>query len=300
MEEQVNWVPAIAVLVSGLIIGLIVVLMSRSKRESLPPEPEEETLDDLQERSDLLIRQLQEMDVTSDPDERRKVELEAAALLRRIEELRAESSVEPGPAVEQDDEEKIVAPAGGIPRFLWGVGTAVLVGAIVWFVVSYMSVRDESGMLTGGLPGMTSAPAPAASSPQALRLEEWVAANPGDLDARLDLARVYLMDQELLKVWDQTQYVLERSPNHPRALSYAAVVRLAMGQTAVALEMLESALVSDPTLLDARIHLALAYLQLDRRTEAIRILNEAREIDPDQSPMIDQILDEISQQWPEG
>jgi tetratricopeptide (TPR) repeat protein len=117
---------------------------------------------------------------------------------------------------------------------------------------------------------------------------------------RLDLARVYLMAPELLKVWDQTQYVLERSPNHPRALSYAAVVRLAMGQTAVALEMLENALANDPTLLDARIHLSLAYLQLDRRAEAIRVLNEARDIHPDQAQMIDQILAEISQQWPEG
>jgi tetratricopeptide (TPR) repeat protein len=299
MEEQVNWVPAIAVLVSGLIIGLIVVLLSRSKRESLPGEPEEETLDDLRERSDLLIRQLQEMESTSDPEARRKVELEAAAVLRRIEEMRVESAARP-PAVEEDDEEEIVEPAGGVPRFLWGLGTAVVVGAIVWFVVSYMSVRDESGMLTGGLPGMASAPAPAASSPQALRLEEWVAANPDNLDVRLDLARVYLMDQELLKVWDQTQYVLERSPNHPRALSYAAVVRLAMGQTAVALEMLENALANDPTLLDARIHLSLAYLQLDRRAEAIRVLNEARDIHPDQAQMIDQILAEISQQWPEG
>lgn len=147
MEEQVNWVPAIAVLVSGLIIGLIVVLLSRSKRESLPSEPEEETLDDLRERSDLLIRQLQEMESTSDPEVRRKVELEAAAVLRRIEEVRAESSARP-PVVEEDDEEDVVAPAGGIPRFLWGLGTAVVVGAIVWFVVSYMSVRDESGMLT--------------------------------------------------------------------------------------------------------------------------------------------------------
>ena len=42
----------------------------------------------------------------------------------------------------------------------------------------------------------------------------------------------------MMAVWNETKAVLERSPGHPHALAYQALVRLAMGQGDKAVELL--------------------------------------------------------------
>lgn len=298
--EAVNWLPAIAVLVAGLIGGLIVVFISRGRRGQLAREAELESREDLEQQRDLLIERLREMRESSDTRARERLELETAGVLRKIEEHDRETSRQKQAAAQT------AAPPRSAQRtslvgFVWGVGVAVVIGSIVLFVSNSATERDEGGMLTGGI-GTGAAPQQAPQQqvpPEISALEQWVAENPDDFDARLELARVYIMQQEMMKVWDQTSYVLERVPDHPRAKGYQAVVRLAMGQTAMAFQMLEEALEADPTLLDARIHLALAYLQMGRPQEAVRTLEEAKKIHPTQSEMLDQLVGEIMVQWPE-
>ncbi|MDX1582742.1 MAG: tetratricopeptide repeat protein, partial [Thermoanaerobaculia bacterium] len=237
---------------------------------------------------------LREMRDSKDEAERRALEVETAEILRRIEEMRGEASSDEDEGDEPQDVGR--AKVGG---FLWGIGVAAVVGFVIFFVATSATERGEGGSVTGGIATAEPVPQQLQTSPDLQNLELYVSKNPDDLDARLELARVYLMQQEMMKVWDQTQYVLERSPGHPRARAYQGVVRLAMGQTDMALEMLEAAIADDPTLLDARIHLALAYLQLGRPQEAVRELENAKEIHPAQAPMIDELLEEVMQRWPE-
>lgn len=300
--EAANWIPAIAVLVAGLIGGLVVIFVSRGRRGQLAREDELESREDLEQRRDLLVARLREMRDSSDSKTREQLETETAGVLRKIEENerasdgRKELDVRP-------EKSPQTAQGASLKGFLWGIGVAVVVGSIVFFVSDSATEREEGGSLTGGVEAGSQLPQQVPPQqqvpPELAALEQWVAENPDDLDARLELARVYIMQQEMMKVWDQTSYVLEKVPNHPRAKGYQAVVRLAMGQTAVAFQMLEEALEADPTLLDARIHLALAYLQMGRPQEAVRTLEEAKKIHPAQSPMLDQLIQEIMVQWPE-
>lgn len=297
--ESVEWLPAVAVLLAGLIGGFVVVLLSRGRRGGLAREIEIESLEDLEQQRDLLIERLRDMRNSEDRAGREQLESEAAAVLRRIDEIRKRSKKRPGKEPKHAPAPE-AAPAGvNLKGFLWGVGAAVVVGLIILFVANSATERGQGGSVTGGA-GMTPAVSQQPQAPPELAsLEQWVAQNPDDLDARLQLASIYIMQQEMMKVWEQTNYVLERVPDHPRAVAYQGVVRLAMGQTATGLKMLEQAIAADPSLLDARIHLALAYLQMGRPQESIRILEEAKNVHPTQSAMIDELIGEIMTQWPE-
>jgi len=94
------------------------------------------------------------------------------------------------------------------------------------------------------------------------------ARDPDELEARLDQARVLVERRDLEGVWRETQYVLSRSPGHPRALAYQALVRLAAGQGDAAVSMLREALATNPDLLEAHQNLVYAYARLGRRQEA--------------------------------
>lgn len=107
------------------------------------------------------------------------------------------------------------------------------------------------------------------------KVRAFLAAHPDDLERRLDLARLLLRREEHMEVWNETQFVLERSPGHPRALSYQSLVRLAMGQPEVALRMLREAKAKDPGDLDTYAHLALVLVRLGQSDAAAREVDEA-------------------------
>ncbi len=302
--EAVDWLPAIAVLVAGLVAGIIVVLVSRGRRGQLAREADLESVEDLEQQRDLMIVRLREMKDSTDIDARTQLEQDTAAVMRRIDELKRKPARASKAAKHDAEPAEVTARSSSTTGFLWGVGVAVVVGLIVIFVANSASERGENGSVTGG-GGMGAAPQQAqqpmqqAPPPQLATLEQFVAQNPDDLDARLELASMYIMQQDMMKVWEQTNYVLERVPDHPRAKAYQGVVRLAMGQTAIGLQMLEESVAADPNLLDARIHLALAYLQMGRAQEAVRTLEDAKQVHPNQAAMLDELVQEILVQWPE-
>lgn len=297
--ESVDWLPAVAVLVAGIFGGLIVMLVSRGRRGQLVREVDLESVDDLEQQRDLLIERLRDMRHSADVEAREQLEVEAAGVLRRIAELETERK-RPKKTSKRVVEEEPAGRPSTMKGFLWGVGAAVVIGLIVLFVANSATERGAGGSVTGGAEmGPASQQQQPQFSAELTNLEQRVARNPEDLDARLELASIYIMRQEMMKVWDQTNYVLQRVPDHPRAKAYQGVVRLAMGQTAMGLQMLEEAIAADPNLLDARIHLALAYLQMGRPQESVRILEEAKQIHPTQSAMIDELIGEILSQWPE-
>jgi hypothetical protein len=127
-----------------------------------------------------------------------------------------------------------------------------------------------------------------------------VQANPNDLDLRNELAFQQLMREQLMSVFETTQYVLERRPGDPAALTYQSVVRLAMGQSAVAEQMLKQAIEARPDLLDARVYLSLTYAQTGRYDEAKAAIDEAIRLSPAEADRLRQLWAQVEAQKASG
>ena len=181
--------------------------------------------------------------------------------------------------------------------FLWGFASIAVLGGIAWFVTEKATPRTES--MTGGGAPMTSsaqqAP-PQQADPAMQQAEAAVAKSPDDLGMRDELAKAYLERENLMKVFEHTAYVLKRAPNDARALTYQALVRVSMGQSDGAVEMLQRAVKSDPDLTDAYVALAWANMQGGKTSEAEGLIAEAGRRHPDQKAKLDEVLARMKEQ----
>lgn len=303
---EVQWQPALVVLTSGLVLGGLLVWWLR-RRGGAPAAVAPATttppiaLRDLDGRLAVLLRQLRELDEMAakrTPEqlarERYALELEAAQALREKESLASSlPSPSPSPAA-------VAAVAAGAGRgFLWGVGSTAAVAVLLFLVWQAAERRPEGGSVTGNTPGEAAGPAAGAAAPaedqRTAELRAIVARNPEDHDARLDLARQLLVQRDLMGVWNETQHVLEHDPGDPRALSYQALVRLAMGQGELAVSMLQQAIASDPELLEARQNLAFVYASLGRTQEADAAVAEVARRAPEEAERLRQALAQLAE-----
>lgn len=296
----VDWLPAIVVLGAGLVLGVLAMLRFRSAGQPGAPLAAAPPLEirDLAAKRDALVRQLRELEDTAakrTPEqlagERYGLELEAARVLRELDTRSA--------AVHATPRAEAAAPAVTAPSalrgFLWGAGSMAALGALFALVWYSARPRQEGGSLTGNTPGEAqSAPADASEA----RLREALARNPDDLETRLDLARLYLSRQDMIAVFNETKYVLERSPGQPRALGYQALVRLAMGQSQVALDMLKQAQRSSPDFFEGYIHLMLVYVRLGRTADADATLADATRRFPEQAEPLRGLLAQMKAEVP--
>jgi len=107
------------------------------------------------------------------------------------------------------------------------------------------------------------------------------------------LVRLYLVRQDMMSVFQETQAVLKQQPGNARALSYQALVRLAMGQAPQAEAMLKQALAKDPKLLDAYLHLMLVYVRSEKQAQADTLLKDVQQRFPEQAESFRQLLSEM-------
>ena len=301
--EAVDWQPAIVVLASGLVLGALLTLWLRRRGVAAGAEPHAALpleLRDLDGRVAALFVQLRELEEAAakrTPEqlarERYALELEAARALQARDAAAVKlepkaSAAAPAPA----------HPAGGARGFLWGALSSAAVALLVFYVSQSATQRQEGGSPTGT--GMGSAPRAAAGgndAPEDARtteLRQTVAKNPDDLDARLELARQLLGQHDLMGVWNETQYVLERQPGHARALSYQSLVRLAMGQGDVAVSMLKQAIAADPKLIEAHENLAFVYTSLGRTKEAEAAVAETTRLSPEDGERLKHALVQVA------
>ncbi len=270
---EVQWQPALVVLASALAIGGLLVWWLRGRGASSAPGPGAPVeLRDLDGRLASLLAQLRELEAEAakrTPEqlarERYALEIEAARVLAAREPLAASVPRPSGaPAV--------AAPGSSARGFVWGVLSTAAAAFLLVFVWQSAEQRPAGGGATGAVPGgpqgAATAGAGQAADAQIAALRASLEKNPADHDTRLELARELLLRRDLMGVWNETQEVLTRQPGHPRALSYQALVRLAMGQGDMAVEMLRQALAADPELLEARQNLAFVYASLGRSQEA--------------------------------
>lgn len=290
-----DWLTAIAILSSGLILGLMLVYFVRRRPASAPAE--DLVLRDLEAKRDTLIEELRAADLT--PEERTRIELETAKVLRDIDAHNKVERQAPSPAAARKRGVEETAPAkpnrAALVGFAWGAGSVLVLVGLGYFVMQSAKSRDASSGMTGGQTS-TMAPAQPPANPAVQRLEAAVKQSPDDLDARVALAKAYLETDNLMGVFDQTQYVLSKSPNDSRALTYQALVRLAMGQGADADSMLEKATKSDPNFIDAWVALAWVKTAQGKAKEAEAAIAEAAKRHPEEKQRLEQVYAEMKRQ----
>ncbi|HSD25805.1 MAG TPA: tetratricopeptide repeat protein [Vicinamibacteria bacterium] len=306
--EQVQWGPAAVVLLAGLLLGAGLVFWLRKRGSGLaapaPPGPPLEQRD-LDGRIELLVLQLRELEDTASKRtpgqlarERYALELEAARALQRREGLapstpakkKRKASAAPEAQVASSGPPGPLAARPGLRGFLWGAGTVAGTALLLFLVSRAAKPRPEGGGLTGEAPGPTMGAGTEPAGGEEAQVRAALARNPDDLDARLELSRQLVGKRDLMGVWNETQYVLARAPGHPRALSYQALVRLAMGQGELAERMLKQAIATDPDLLEARQHLAFVYVRLGRRADAETVIAETSRRFPGEGERLKQAL----------
>ncbi len=291
MNETTDWASAIAILTAGLILGLMFIYFVSRRRSAAPPADLE--LRDLEAKRDVLIEQLR---AEVDPEERTRLERETARVLRAIDERT--SRVRPSSA----------AAAAGVPAaerfpvtprnamligFAWGVGSVLVLGGLAYFVSKAAKPRE-------GAEQQQTMQRPAQADPVVGQLEAIIAQSPDNLEARINLAQAYLERDNLMGVFEQTQYVLTKNPRDARALTYQALVRTAMGQQAESVQMLQEATKLDPMLLDAWVGLAWVHTQSGKTKEAEAAMAEAIRRRPEEKQRLEQVLAEMRAQLAGG
>jgi Flp pilus assembly protein TadD len=293
---MMDLISAAGMFAAGLVLGGLL-LYSLSRRKVAVAAPDIERLD-LEVKRDALLRQLRELG--DNPEERGRLEQEAAHVLRELER-RAGSPAGPiaaprkGRPAEEPALRSEPVPNSAMRGFLWGAGSVAAVALLVWLVTNQLKQRSATDQVTGNVPPpATSNQQPATQTdPAVQQLEARVQQNPNDLNLRTELAKAYLDHENLMAVFEQTKFVLEKSPDNAKALTYQALVRMAMGQMTEASAMLEKATQSDPTLLDSWVGLAWVRMRLGKTAEAEQAIRAAQKVHPEEAARLDSVLQEM-------
>ncbi len=306
MTGSTDWLSATAMLLSGIIVGLMFMYSSMRRKQQAAAQGASDDLEtrDLVARRDTLIQQLRDLeDVPANGAERTRLEREAAQVLRALDGKKAAGST-PASAVSMN---AASAPASGmnpaLKGFVWGVGSVAALGFLGYFVWSSSTDKNaaQQQMPSGMQPQpqqMQQQGQPPQADPAVQQLEAAVATSPDDVNARISLAKAYLEKENMMGVFEQTQAVLAKSPAEPRALTYQALVRMAMGQTDVAGKMLDQATKADPKFLDAWVGIAWLNFQTGKPEAGEKAINEAIRQHPEEKARLTEILSEMKSQKP--
>jgi tetratricopeptide (TPR) repeat protein len=317
--EGVDWGPALAFLALGLVLGGLILWRTLA---AAPAATASSALErrDLEAKLEAMVAQLRELDLlagtsSGDPaaSERWRMELEAARALGALERVAGsakkrgreraaavEAAAVSTPGAPAVAAPHVPAPASSLKGFFWGVGSAAAIGLVLWFASRSAQERGAGGSVTGSVPGATRAAqgqakdaGPTVDAAELAALQERVRAHPDDDAARLDLARLHLIRQDMMAVFNETQAVLARNPRSGRALSYQALVRLAMGQGDRAEQMLKTAIESEPDLLDGYTHLMAVYIRMGREPDAKAVLASATRRFPVQAAQLEGLFAQL-------
>jgi Tfp pilus assembly protein PilF len=296
-NPAIDWVSAIAVLAAGLVLGALFYVFNKRKQASTLGGEADLERKDLEAKRDALVQQLR--DASLGADERTRLEVETAEVLRKLDKYRTPT----GPAPARPAVASGMNPA--IKGFLWGAVSIAALFGLGYFVMQQAKPRQEGEELTGsiGTPQQRAQQAPAQGNPQGAsndqmlqRLEAAVQAQPANLQLRNDLAQAYLERDNLMAVFQQTKFVLDQSPEDSRALTLQGLVRMAMGESEEATKMLQRATKSAPTNLDAWVSLAWIYAQENRMQDAERMIAEGAKQVPEQKARLEQVFGQMKAQ----
>jgi cytochrome c-type biogenesis protein CcmH/NrfG len=286
LNPHTDWTSAVAILAGGVILGLLFVYFFSRQKTVVRDDVE---LKDLVAKRDALIEQLRGPDV----EDRAQLELEAARVMRLIDQRAATSAPAAAPAT---------APARGgmnpaLTGVLWGTGSFVLLATLAYFVMKESKPREDQ---QAQVAPMMQQPAPGAqtANPMVAQLEAAVQKDPENLQLRNDLAQAYLEAENLMGVFEQSRLVLAKKPDDSRALTFQGLVRLAMGEAETARDLVERATKSDRTNLDAWVSLAWVSMQMGKPKEAEAAIAEAVKVSPQNKARLEEVWRQMQGQPP--
>jgi len=291
MNAPTDWVSAIAILASGLVVGMLFVYFFNRRKAApkLGGEPDLE-LQDLEGKRDALVARLREPGHSD--AERRALETQTADVLRQLDKHQRR----PGAAVRPAADAPVAAMNPTIKGFLWGAGSVAALAGLGYFVMQQAAPRAPDVPVTGGGPmaaQQQQQQPQAPPDPAVQRLEAAVQADPSNLQLRNDLAQMYLERDNLMGVFEQTKFVLEKSPDDGRALAYQGLVRLAMGDAGAATQMLQRATEVAPKNLDGWVARAWLYAQQKNLPEAEKMIASAIEQSPADRVRLEQVFQQM-------
>lgn len=315
MGGSTDWLSAIGILLSGLILGVmfIYVYVRRKQNTAADSGPDLE-LQELQAKRDALIQQLRELDDegVTDGEERRRLELKTAEVLKALDGHKPAVKKPAAPRPSAVSAQQAPAAATGffarnptVKGFIYGVASIAAIGGLFFYVYSSSHDRSAGGSPTGagmegnmasqqGMPPQHPTAQPS-NDPAVKQLEADVAANPDDTEKRIELTRAYLDRDNLMGVFEQSKAVLAKNPNEPRAQTYNAIVRMSMGQMGEAKSMLQTATKTDPSITDAWVALAFIATQEGKAADADEAIAAAVKAHPDQEARLREVLTEMRQ-----
>jgi tetratricopeptide (TPR) repeat protein len=289
MNAPTDWVSAIAILSAGLIVGLLFVIFFNRKKSARRLGGEKDlAYKDLNAKRDALVQQLRDLDENASPEERRRLERETAEVLRQLDDRRGGDLV-----MEPVQAAPVSTMNPALKGFLWGAGSFAALGLLGYMVMQAANPRQDGGSVTGGEPSAMQAQAAQRPDPVIQQLEAAVQADPNNLALRNDLSQAYLERDNLMAVFEQTKFVLDKSPEDSRALTYQGLVRVAMGEGELAGKMLERATKSDPKNLDSWVARAWLYAQGDDMKKAESMIAEAAKQSPEDKARLDEVFTQM-------
>jgi cytochrome c-type biogenesis protein CcmH len=300
MNGQTDWLSAIGILLAGLVMGFMFVYAYVMRRRSA--QPEDLVLRDLEAKRDALLQQLRELG-PDDRDERARLEIEAATVLRKIDQhgagvAAADSAVVDRRVAGPHTEAAFFAKHPELKGFMWGVGSIGVIVFLWYFGFQHAKPKEEGAPAPMQQPAVAQQQMPAQShdDPAIKQLEARIAQSPDDLSARLELTHAYLDKENMMGVFAQTEYILKKDPKNAEAATYQALVRMAMGQGDQALLLLKSATKNDPSLIDGWVSLAWYYVQTNNTAEAKKAIAEAVKRHPEQKAKIEAVFAQMESQ----
>jgi tetratricopeptide (TPR) repeat protein len=304
--DGTDWVPGFVVLGAGLVLGLLFALRSArgtAGRSPLAARPENWDLDsrDLLARQEALLMELRELDAghvkqsIQDLARRRyALELEAAEVLRDLDRARASRAKEAKAAAPVIAHQEVpLARRPGLRGAVFGVGATTFAFLLFLLLKDHSAARAPGMSVEGGMDpaGATSSRSPSEGGSrdqpelvpgkELARREAAAIANPASLDAKLDLAQAYLFEDRVSESFRLSYEVLDREPNNPRALTYQAAARRAMGMPNRALDLLDRAVALDPLLVEAWVNRGLVAFEARKYRVAVASWERALSLRPD-------------------
>lgn len=285
MNAPTDWTSPIIIVAAAVILGALVAYVF-AKRKSGPKLGDDLARKDLEAKRDTLIQQLRDLDENASPEEKERLEIETAAVLRELD--RHQPSTAEAPVAPK---KTAISPAA--KGFLWGVGSFAGLAALAYFVMQSATPRQEGGTVTGNTPMQQQQQQPQQPDPMLQQLEAAVQRDPNNLQLRNDLAQAYIERENLMAVFEQTKFVLDRSPNDSRALTFQALVRMAMGERETSVQMLQQATKSDPKNVDSWVALAWVYVQENKIEDAEAMIAEAAKQSPKDAARLQDVFTQM-------
>lgn len=302
MNPQTDWATALAILTAGLILGVFFIYFAK-KRKAATIVDGSDALTELEARRDALVEQLRDPSVQG--AERARLEHETADVLRQLDGAGRKAPKVARTAAAAPDA-AIAAPAPQFAQamkgFVWGVVTFGVLGGLGYVVMQQSAPREAGGSMTGAIPTEQAQQAeghPMSAAPSDARvanLQEQIKKNPTDIQLRLALAQLHMQRNDLMGVHEVSKVILEREPENSLGLTYAAVVRAAMGETDIAVEMLHRAAKNQPSNLDAYVALAWVEAQKGSIADAEKAIAAGIAAVPTEKVMLGQVMDQIREQ----